>query len=112
MALGLAGAISYSVSERRRELGIRTALGAARWQLMKMVLRQTAFVAGSGVAMGIVLGITATTLLRSQFYGIRTVEWSVLIPVAAVMLAVSLAVAYLSAQPWITVDPMEAVRHA
>ena len=110
--IGLAGAISYSVSERKKELGIRVALGADSVRLMRMILRQTSLVAGTGIAIGIVLGTIATALLRSKFFGIGVVEWAVLIPVAAGMLGVSLAVAYFSARPWIEIHPMEAVRHA
>jgi ABC-type antimicrobial peptide transport system permease subunit len=110
--IGLAGAISYSVSERRKELGIRMALGAGHGRLMSMVLRQTLVVAGAGIAIGIALGTVATALLRSQFFGIGVVEWTVLTSVSAGMLLVSLAVTYLSARPWISVNPMEAVRHA
>jgi hypothetical protein len=110
--VGLAAAISYSVSERRKELGIRVALGAGRWQLLQMILRQTGVIAGVGIAAGILLGVGGTVLLKSQFFGISAVEWTVLLPVAADVLAVSLAVAYVSARPWINVDPMEAVRHA
>src|SRR5262249_24746345 len=110
--IGLAGAISYSVSERKRELGIRVALGAGRDRLMRMILRQTSLVAGAGVAIGIALGIVAPALLRSQFFGIGVVEWTVLAPVGAGMLAASLTVAYFSARPWIAVNPMETVRHA
>jgi ABC-type antimicrobial peptide transport system permease subunit len=64
-----------------------------------------------GVAAGIALGVGATVLLRSQLFEIGPVEWTVLVPVGAGVLGVSLAVAYLSARPWIKVDPMEAVRH-
>ena len=110
--VGLFGAISYSVNERKKELGIRVALGAQPWQLLQMVLRQTLWIAGAGIAVGILLGMAVAMLLRSQFYEISAVEWTVLFPVIAAMLAVSLLVAYLSARPWIKVDPMEAVRHA
>ena len=110
--VGLFGAISYSVSERKKEFGIRVALGAAPWHLLKMIFRQTLLVAGAGTVVGIALGVIATILLRSQFFGIGVVELSVLIPVAAGMIGISLAVAYLSARRWIKVDPMEAVRHA
>ena len=110
--IGLFGAISYSVSERRKELGIRVALGAEPWQLLKLVLRQTLLIAGTGIAIGLLLGAGAATLLRSQFYEIRAVEWTVLLPVSAAMLAVALLVAYLSARPWIKTNPMEALRHA
>jgi Mg/Co/Ni transporter MgtE len=74
-------------------------------------LRQVLPIAGMEVAIGILLGVGATILLRSRFYQIGAVEWSVLIPVSAAMLAVSLGVAYFSAMPWINADPMEAVRH-
>jgi ABC-type antimicrobial peptide transport system permease subunit len=77
-----------------------------------MVLRQTTVVAGAGIVIGIALGTGATALVRSKFFGIGVVEWTVLVSVGAGMLFVSLAVAYFSARPWIAVDPMEAVRHA
>jgi ABC-type antimicrobial peptide transport system permease subunit len=111
-AIGLFGAISYSVSERRKELGIRVALGARPGQLLEMIVRHTLLVAGAGIGIGLVLGVGATLLLRSQFYQIRAVEWTVLVPVSLAMLAVSSAVAYFSARPWLSINPMEAVRHA
>jgi hypothetical protein len=78
----------------------------------KMVLRQTLLITGAGTAIGILLGAGTTILFRSQLYGISPLEWTVLMPVAAGMEGVSILVAYLSGKPWITVDPMEAVRHA
>jgi putative ABC transport system permease protein len=111
-AIGLFGAISYSVSERRKELGIRVALGARPGQLLQMIVRHTLLVAGTGVGLGLVLGVGTTLLLRSQFYQVRAVEWTVLLPVSVAMLAVSAAVAYVSARPWLGINPMEAVRHA
>lgn len=109
---GLFGVISYSVSERKKELGIRVALGALRGQLIRMVLRETVRVTAIGTAVGVFPGIAATSLLRAQLYGIRPIEWWVLILVSGGMLVVSMIVAYLSARPWTAVDPMEALRHA
>jgi ABC-type antimicrobial peptide transport system permease subunit len=109
--LGLLGSISYSVSERKKELGIRVALGARSSELLGMILRQTLRTTGAGIGIGILLGVVATILLRSQFYGIGFIEWTVLVSVGASMLGVSLLVASLSAVPWLRVDPMEAVRH-
>jgi hypothetical protein len=110
--IGLFGAISYSVSERRKELGIRVALGARPGQLLEMIVRHTLLVAGTGVGIGLLLGVGTTLLLRSQFYQVRAVEWTVLVPVSLAMLAVCSAVAYFSAKPWLSINPMEAVRHA
>lgn len=110
--IGLFGAISYSVSERKKELGIRVALGARSGQLLEMVLMQTLRIAGVGVAVGILLGVVATIALQSQFYAVHAVELTVLLPVTLLMLAVCAGVAYVSARPWIRINPMEAVRHA
>jgi predicted permease len=110
--IGLFGAVSYSVSERKKELGIRVALGARPGQLLKMILRQTMVVAGAGVAIGSLLGVGGTILFRSELYGISAVEWTVMAPVGTGMIIASLAIAYVSARPWIRIDPMDAVRHA
>jgi ABC-type antimicrobial peptide transport system permease subunit len=111
-AAGLFGAVSYSISERRKELGIRVALGARPGQLLGMILRQTLRIAGVGVAIGVLLGIGCTTIVQSQLYQIHAVEWTVLLAVSAGMLTLALAVAWLSARSWTRIDPMEAVRHA
>jgi predicted permease len=109
--VGLYGTIFYSVSERRREIGIRVALGAVPRQLFSMVMKRTALVAGIGVAAGTALGIGATILLRAQFFGIRAIEWYVLAPVGASMILLAMVVAVAAARPWIRMNPMEAVRH-
>ncbi|HEV2222336.1 MAG TPA: ABC transporter permease [Candidatus Acidoferrales bacterium] len=109
--LGLYGAIFYSVNERKREIGIRVALGAQPFHLLKLFLRQAALISGAGVSIGLFLGVAATILFRSQFYGIRDVDLHVLIPVALAMVLVSMAIAYTAARPWVKVNPMEAIRH-
>jgi putative ABC transport system permease protein len=109
--VGLYGTIFYSVSERRREIGIRVALGAMPRQLFSMVMQRTALIAGIGVVSGVALGIAATVLLRSQFFGIRAVEWYVLAPVAVSMILLALGIAIAAARPWIRMNPMDAIRH-
>jgi putative ABC transport system permease protein len=109
--LGLYGAIFYSVNERRREIGIRVALGASPAHLIEMFLRQTAMVAGVGVSVGLILGIVATSVFQSQFFQISTVELHVLIPVAAAMMLLALGICYAAGRPWIRVSPLDAVRH-
>jgi predicted permease len=111
-AVGLYGAVFYSVSERKKELGIRVALGAAPHDLWKMILRQTTTVTGAGVCLGIVGGTIASTLVRSQLYGIHPVEWSVFLAVGITMGVMNLLTAYSAARPWMRADPMESVRHA
>jgi len=108
---GLYGAIFYSVNERKKEIGIRVALGAQPFSLIKLFLRQTAMIPGVGVSVGLFLGIAATILLRSQFYEIRVVELRVLVPVGFAMAGISTAIAYFATRPWIKVNPLEAIRH-
>jgi predicted permease len=110
-AVGLYGTIFHSVSERKKEIGIRVALGARPSHLLRLFLRQTAIVSGLGVLIGVLLGIAATIVFDSQFYGIRPVEPRVLIPAALLMVLISMAIAYTAARPWIKASPMDAVRH-
>jgi predicted permease len=109
---GLFGAVSYSVSERKKEIGIRVALGATPRNLLIMVLRETASIVFIGISLGILLGVAGTVVFRSRLYGVSLVEWTSLVPAAAAMLLVSLLIACLSARPWIRTDPMEGIRHA
>lgn len=111
-AVGLYGAVFYSVSERKKELGIRVALGAAPRHLWRMILRQTSMVTAAGVCLGIAGGIIASTLVRSQLYGIHPVESMIFLAVALAMGVMTVLTAYSAARPWMKTDPMESVRHA
>jgi predicted permease len=111
-AVGLYGAVFYSVSERKKELGIRVALGAAPRDLWKMILRQTSIVTATGVCLGILCGIIVAALVRSQLYGIHPVEWIVFLAVALTMGGMTVLTAYSAARPWMRAEPMESVRHA
>ena len=110
-AVGLYGAVFYSVSERTREMGIRVALGAEPWDLWKLVLRQTSTITAIGIFLGIAGGVGAGVLARSMLYKIQIVEWFVFFGVAFTMIAMTLITAYSAARPWMRVDPMKAVRH-
>lgn len=110
-AVGLYGAVFYSVSERRREFGIRTALGARPADLWRMILRQTGQLTAIGVAAGLAAGIGATALIRTMLFGVQPIEWVVLIAVASAMAAMTAASAYSAARPWLRADPLEAIRH-
>jgi predicted permease len=108
---GLYGAISYSVSDRRRELGIRIALGASPSQIMRMIFRQTLWIAGAGVLTGLALSIAAAIILADQFYQVHPIEWTVLVPASLGMIAVCLLIAFAAARRWTRMNPMDAVRH-
>jgi predicted permease len=110
-AVGLYGAVFYSVSERTREMGIRVALGAKPWDLWKLVLRQTSVITVIGIFLGISGGIGAGVLARDLLYRVQLVEWFVFVGVGLAMIAMTLITAYSAARPWMRVDPMKAVRH-
>jgi hypothetical protein len=110
-AVGLYGAVFYSVSERTREMGIRIALGASPRDLWKLILRQTSVVTGIGIFLGIAGGIWASALARSLLYQIQPIEWSVFLGTAFAMFAMTVVMAYSGARPWMSVDPMQSVRH-
>ena len=110
-AVGLYGAVFYSVSERTREMGIRVALGASPRDLWKLVLRQTSAVTIIGVFLGIAGGIGASVLARSLLYQIQPIEWFVFLGAAFAMFAMTVVIAYSGARPWMRVDPMQSVRH-
>jgi putative ABC transport system permease protein len=108
---GIFATTSYAVGERKREIGIRLALGAQPRQVMTSLLRQAALVTGIGLAAGLGLGVAMSSLLGSLLFGIRPVEWPVLVCVAVFTVSIALATAYLAARPWVKIDPLEAVRH-
>jgi ABC-type antimicrobial peptide transport system permease subunit len=110
-AVGLYGAVFYSVSERTREMGIRVALGASPRDLWKLVLRQTSAITIVGIFLGVAGGIGASVLARSLLYQIQPIEWSVFLGAAFAMFAMSIFIAYSGARPWMRVDPMQSVRH-
>jgi len=110
--VGLHGAVFYSVSQRKKELGIRAALGASPGDLWKMILRQTSVVTATGVCLGMLGGVVASVLVRSLLYGIHPVEWIVFAVVALTMGLMTVVTAYSAARPWLHTDPLESVRHA
>jgi predicted permease len=109
---GLYATTSYSVSERRKEIGIRIALGARPRDVTTTLLRQSALATAIGVVLGLGLGIALTAVLGSLLYGIHPVEGGVLLIVTGLTSFIALLTAYSAARPWMKTDPLEAVRHA
>jgi predicted permease len=108
--LGVFAAVSYAVSQRTRELAIRTALGATRGRLVAAVLRHgLAFVAG-GLVAGFAGALLATRLIANLVYGARVVDVATFAAVALLLLAVAAAACWLPARRASAVDPMAAIR--
>lgn len=109
--LGLFGVLSYAVSCRVREMGIRQALGARRRDILGQVLGQGARVASAGIAAGLLGTFFASKLLRSLLYGVGTGDVRILAAVVLTVLAAALGAAYLPARRAAALDPLRALRH-
>jgi putative ABC transport system permease protein len=109
--IGIYGVISYSVGERRHELGLRMALGAQPGQVMALVLRQVMVLSGIGVAIGLAGSFAATPLLADFLYGVKAHDLLTLVLVSSVLMAVTFLASYVPARSATKVDPMQTLRH-
>ena len=109
--IGLYGLISYSVSQRTRELGIRIALGAQERDVMRLIMGRGARLAMIGVAVGIVAGLALTQLMRSLLFGVSAADPLTFVGVAIVLTIVALAACYIPARRAMRTDPMVALRY-
>ncbi|HEY7058177.1 MAG TPA: ABC transporter permease, partial [Vicinamibacterales bacterium] len=109
-ATGLYGVLSCAVVQRTREIGIRIALGASRPAVLSVVLRQAAFLVGTGLIIGGAGSIAASRLIGGLFFGIRTGSPLLLLSAASVMLATVWLATYLPARRAASIDPMLALR--
>ena len=109
-AVGIYGVISYSVSQRTAEIGIRVALGAQRRDVLRIVLGQAAALAGAGVGAGLAGALVTTRLLTSLLYGVQAADPWVYGCVALLMAAVALLASYAPARQAMRVDPVIAMR--
>jgi ABC-type antimicrobial peptide transport system permease subunit len=109
--LGLYGLISYEVAQRTREIGIRTALGAARGDVLRMVLRQGMSLALLGTLLGTAIALGLLRYTKSLLFGVAATDPLTFVCVSAVLIAVMLAASYVPARRAMSVDPVVALRH-
>jgi predicted permease len=110
-AVGLYGLVSYAVSGRTREIGVRIALGAQRWDIVRMVLGQGVRVTLPGVGIGLALGIGLMRLLNGYVFGTGGFDLTSFLLPAVLLAGVALAASYFPAHRATRVDPAVALRH-
>ena len=108
--VGLYGVLSYSVAERRREIGLRMALGAEAGRVRQMIVSQGARVLAIGIAIGLVAALAATRALAALLFDVDAFDLGTYLAVSLLMILVGLAASYLPARRASSVDPMESLR--
>jgi ABC-type antimicrobial peptide transport system permease subunit len=108
--VGLYGVISYSVSQRAREIGVRVALGARDTDVLRLVLSQGLRLTTIGLAIGFAGALVVSRVLSSVLYGVRPTDPASFGAVALVLTLVALLASYIPARWAMRVDPMRALR--
>jgi predicted permease len=111
-SIGLYGILAYTLNQRRREIGLRMALGATRAGVLALVLREGLSLVAAGVAIGLVASLAAGRLLSRMLYGVSAADPASLAVAAATLTAVALTACYLPARRATRVDPSAALREA
>ena len=109
-AIGTYGVISYSVSQRTSEFGVRMALGAPRSALMNLVLSHAMKLAGLGAVLGLLAAFAIAPLLKSLIFGVSPADPATFGSVAAIVILVALLAGYVPAHRATATDPMNALR--
>ena len=109
-AVGIYGVINYSVSRRKREIGIRMSLGATRASVIRMVMRQGIVQALTGAAFGVAGALLLSNLMARMLYGVKPTDLPTFAAVAVVLIAAALLASWIPARKAAQIEPTEALR--
>jgi putative ABC transport system permease protein len=108
---GIYGVVAYSVAQRRREIGIRIALGATRGDVMRLVLRESVFITVLGVGLGLAGAFAATRVLTTLLFEVKPTDPLTLALLSLLLGAVAIVAAYIPARRAAKADPLVALRY-
>lgn len=109
--IGLYGLMAYNVTRRTQEIGVRMALGAARREVLSMVLRETLGLTSIGIALGLAFALATSQLIANMLYGVPAQDPVTLVAVSVVLAAVAAVAGWIPARRAMLVDPMVALRY-
>ena len=109
-AIGIYGVLAFGVTQRIREFGIRTALGADRTSIRRLVVGQGMRTAGAGIIAGVAGALVLTRFMQSLVFGVSPSDPLVIAGAAGLLLAVAMVASYIPARRATRVDPMVALR--
>jgi ABC-type antimicrobial peptide transport system permease subunit len=109
-AIGLGGLLAYAVARRTNEIGVRMALGAAAGDVVRMVLRDSLWIAGAGALIGLPCAYAAGRVLRTELFGLEPFDPRTTVSSVAVLLAVAVLSAWIPARRAARIEPMSALR--
>ena len=109
--VGLYGVVSFAVARRTKEIGIRMALGAARSQVLGMVLRQGLGLAGLGCAIGLAMALAVSRVAAGLLYGISASDWVTFLLTPLLLITVALVACLIPARRAAGLDPTTTLRY-
>jgi len=110
-AVGIYGVLAYAVTQRTREIGIRMALGAERWNVMGLVMGQSAALIALGIALGLAGAAAFTRYLDTMLFGLTPRDPATFVTVSLTLAAIATLASYVPARRATRVDPLVALRH-
>jgi predicted permease len=111
-SIGIYGLLAYMVGQRSREISLRMALGARRWDVLKLILGRGVVLAGVGIVAGMIFSAATASLMASLLYGVRPHDLVVFLIVPLLLFAVAALASYIPARRATRVDPMRGLREA